>query len=362
MESGQVYTKAILKSWVDVPILRTYFESDLPEAEAVTLLQRVLAKMDLPAAGAGRGGVAPYPLGPIVAIHRADSKARARSLLEALAAGIEAEGATGALRALPREHRIVGHPDLDMAGYMAGVRLIGEADPKAFNRLIVPVELMDALIDVALEWCQLPSGTHYVTTAWSHVKCTASQRKAVLKTGWDPYTTSSLACVNGPEEIRNVEFGEWGTVQFGRKDPDRRWEPAVADLAELLGSLADQIEYGCVKRARLVGPSWHVFQDYDWPARPHLSDSQFATFFLHQQVPDAYGIQVLGPGHQLPDPLPPIWTAQQVGAASTLLQHRNLPSWFEGPLPDPDTLKEARRSLGPLLITTEQVYIARGIG
>ncbi|GAA5189671.1 hypothetical protein GCM10023346_04890 [Arthrobacter gyeryongensis] len=361
MESVQVYTKAILKSWVDVPILRTYFESDLPEPEVVALLERVLATMDLPAAGAGQGGVAPYPLGPIVAIHRADSTARAGSLLEALAAGIEAQGVTGALRALPREHRIVGRPGLDMSGFAAGVRLIGETDPEAINRLIVPVELMDALIDVALEWCQLPSGTHYVSTAWSHVKCTAGQRKAVHKTGWDPYTSSSFACVNGPDEIRIVAFEAWGTVQFGRLDPDRRWEPAVADLADLLASLADQIEYGCVRRARLGNGSWQVFQDYDWPARPHLSDSQFATFFLPRQVPDAYGVQVLGPGHQLPDPLAPIWTAQQVGSASTLLQHRDLPSLFEDRLPEPDTLDEARRSLGPLLITTEQVFVARGL-
>jgi hypothetical protein len=230
MESVQVYTKGILRTWEDVPILRTYFDSELPEPEAVALLERVLATMELPAAGAGQGGVAPYPLGPIVTIHRADSPAGVRSLLEALAAGIEAQGAVGALRALPREHRIVGHPNLDMFGFTAGVHLIGETDPAAFNRLLVPHELMDAVIDTALAWCQLPTGTHYVSTAWSDVKCTASQRKAVLRTGWDPYTSSSMACVNGPDEIRSVEFGAWGTVLFGRIDPDRRWEPAVSDL------------------------------------------------------------------------------------------------------------------------------------
>ncbi|MCA4132463.1 hypothetical protein [Arthrobacter sp. M4] len=362
MESIRLFAKPIVRSWAKIGVLRAYFESELPEAAAVEALERVRASLELPAAGTGLGGVAPCPLGAVVAIHGIASAAEAHGLLAALASGLEAQGIHGALRPLPDEHPLVGAPNLDMSGFIAGVCLLGETDPVRSPRRTSPPEVMDAVVDAALEWCQLPSGTHYVGTAWSYVKCTAEQRKALLATGSTPINLDSLACVTGPDEIRSVEFGDRGTVYFGRLDPDRRWEPAVADLTELLASLADQAEFGCIKRSRLGTALWDVFQNYDWPERPHLKYASVGRSLMDSLVPDAFGVQLLGPGHHLPAPLAPIWKAEPASAASTILEHTDLPAWFEGPLPEPETLEAARRSIEPLLMTTAQAEAVRSKG
>ncbi|MGY3378840.1 hypothetical protein ACVWYS_000797 [Arthrobacter sp. TE12231] len=362
MESIRLFAKPIVRSWAKIGVLRAYFESELPEAAAVEVLERARASLELPAAGTGLGGVAPCPLGTVVAIHGVASAAEARGLLAALASGLEAQGIHGSLQPPPDEDPLVGDPGLDMFGFTAGVCLPGQTGPEKISRRIVPPEVLDAVIDTALEWCRLPSGTHYVGTAWSYVKCTAEQRKALLATGTTPINLDSTARVTGPDEIRSVKFGDRGTVYFGRLDPDRRWEPAVADLTELLASLADQAEYGCIKRSRLGTALWDVFHDYDWPARPHLRYASVGRVLMKSLVPGAFGVQLLGPGHRLPAPLAPIWKAEPAGAASTILQHTDLPAWFEGPLPEPETLEEARRSINPLLMTTAQAEEVRSKG
>ncbi|GAA2147102.1 hypothetical protein GCM10009825_41230 [Arthrobacter humicola] len=365
MESKRLFAKPIVRSWAKIGVLRAYFESELPEAAAVEVLERARASLELPAAGTGLGGVAPSPLGAVTAIHGIVSAAEAHGLLAALASGLEAQGVHGSLRPLPNEDLLVGAPNLDTFGFTAGVCLPGQMGPEEFSRRIVPPEVMDAVIETALGWCQLSSGTHYVGTAWSYVKCTAEQRRALLATGSTPINLDSMACVTGSDEIRSVEFGDRGTVYFGRLDPDRRLEPAVADRRELLASQADQAdqaEYGCIKRSRLGTALWDVFHDYDWPARPHLRYASVGRTLMKSLVPDAFGVQLLGPEHRLPAPLAPIWKADPAGTASTILQHMDLPAWFEGPLPEPETLEEARRSIKPLLMTTAQAEEVRSKG
>lgn len=82
---------------------------------------------------------------------------------------------------------------------------------------------------------------------------------------------------------------------------------------------------------------------------------------VHHKLPDAHGVQPLGPGHKLPSPPPEHWSVTPAGLDATLLTHLDPAAWYEGSVaawyanlaPDPQTLQQARADLESLLLTDE---------
>lgn len=363
-EEVQIYVKGILRDLREMGVLRTLFDSALSSADAVALLERVWTTLDVPAGPLiGVGGVAATPKGPVVTIHGLNNPQQARTLLLALADGIANEGVGGALRAVPTFATPVDNPDAALFGVVAGICLKGHYDPQRPRYWIPAPGSLEAVMDAALEWCQIPGGKNYACAAWSTVECSTEQRRALVSTslGWE--STTTLVSARSTDEIRIVDFGYEGTVYFGRLDPGNSWEPAVADLTRVLESVADNVQYGVVRRARLGQGLWDEFLAQRWPPSSPQPGwvPRLGRTVVHHTLPDAHGVQLLGPDHKLPSSLPEHWTVTPVGRDSRLLTHLDPAAWYEGSVeawyanlaPDLETLQQARADLAPLLLTNE---------
>jgi hypothetical protein len=151
------------------------------------------------------------------------------------------------------------------------------------------------------------------------------------------------------------------------------WQSELADLTMFLREHADLFVYGYVRRG------WNVYSAVtgdglsDWPRR---EDSRFETAgwtsesFDDVLVPDAFAIQLLGPGHAEHVPTTSAWRRTPAGRSSVLLEHVDPGAWFDQsfwsmtlleqqrwlkprpPLPGPPpVLADARADFAPLLFT-----------
>lgn len=355
MDKLQVYDKGIIRNWREMRTLRMVFQSPLSPVEAAALLEQVRSGLDLPAGPkVAPGGVALSPEGPVLTIHGVTTAEEADRILDELGEALAGAGGFGSIRAVPRQQTPIDNPDVRMVGLTAGFCIEGHTDPQKPMDWITQPETMEPIIEKALEWFVLPGGTYYVSSGWSDVRCTLEQCRDLLTTALGADSLSSrIVCATDDGKARSVDFGYTGAVFFARLDPDDDWEPSVEDLTGVLASLSGQIQYGAIKRTRLSEQIWDGFTDNEFPARPYLprGKSEFGRSVVETYVPDAFGVQLLGPQHSLPDSTH--WLRKPLACGRTLLIHRDLPSWFAGPQPDEATLQQARDDLEPMLLTEE---------
>jgi hypothetical protein len=155
-----------------------------------------------------------------------------------------------------------------------------------------------------------------------------------------------------------LEGGAW--IEAGR------WHRALAELTGVLREHADQLAYGFLRRGWAVDEA--LLSDslaYDWPQRPDREPSGIGftpQAFEDVFAPDAFAVQLLGPGYAGRVPDAPAWRQQRAATAAVLLEHRDLPAWFDAPLvpfrdrtwerthpQPPAVLAGARAALAPIL-------------
>ena len=355
MDKLEVYDKGIVRYWREMGTLRMVFDSSLNPVEALTVLEQALKDMVLPSGPkVAPGGVALSSWGPVVTIHGIASPAEAEKTLDDLGQTLAAAGGFGSLRPLPYQAVPIGNPDVAVYGFTAGICIEGHPDPSEPMKWVSQPQTMSAIVEKAIQWCILPDGSYYVSSGWSTVQCTLEQGRDLLATSMSADLLSTrLVCATDEGHIRSVVFGYTGTVFFARVDPEGAWEIAVSDLADVLASLSGHINYGAVKVAQLTVESWDWFIDNDWPPRPYLmrGKSETGRSIVETHVPDAFGVQLLGPRHRIPSSKR--WVQRQVSGRHVLLVHRDLASWFPGHLPDETTLEKARDDFMPMLLTND---------
>jgi hypothetical protein len=148
------------------------------------------------------------------------------------------------------------------------------------------------------------------------------------------------------------------------------WDPALEELTNLLRASANLLGYAHVRRRSQ--PGFRDPLDRDWPQRPnHEPRGGGSTNEAFEDVfaPDALAVQFLGAGYADRVPDSPSYRQTRVGEGGTLLEHVDLPAWFDAPFvphgqrPDPDeppppVLAEARRQLAPILYTPGALHRA----
>jgi hypothetical protein len=179
-------------------------------------------------------------------------------------------------------------------------------------------------------------------------------------------------CAVTEDEFRIVAARAWSggvsLIEGGAWVAAGDWQRALAELTRVLRDNADRLAYGYVKRG------WAVTQarlddalPHDWPERPDYRPRGIgftAEAFEDLYAPDAFAVQLLGPGYagRIPDAAG--WWQEPVGTASVLLEHVDLPAWFDAPFvpfrhrarpterpQPPAVLAEARVELAPILYT-----------
>lgn len=180
-----------------------------------------------------------------------------------------------------------------------------------------------------------------------------------------------------PGRFRVASFEpSWGRVSLiegGEALANGRWQPALDSLRAFCRSAAQWAVYGFVKRGsrRVDAELGQLFMD--WVPVPHRSaNSRLGDAFEAELAPDAFGVQLLGPGYRGRLPDGPDWLHSPADANAVLLEHRRAEEWFDGGLvpfggqalaslldqavPIPGLVRRARRDFQPILFTDDVAW------
>lgn len=140
-------------------------------------------------------------------------------------------------------------------------------------------------------------------------------------------------------------------------------------LRDLLATTSERLVYGFIKRGENRSAAERATsQIQDWPRIPHFNAWNLnAESFEDEFAPDAFGVQMLGPGYKGRVPTGPSWRSSPAGPDRVVLEHIDPRAWFEAPLPSgarsghpapetapiPDILLEARRDFAQILFNDD---------
>jgi hypothetical protein len=232
-----------------------------------------------------------------------------------------------------------------------------------------------AVLFAADQWCRRQPGTATCsirkdTFGWVPVSaCEVLADRMIEAVGDDMGIT--VSCMAG-DEFRGVGARSYvrgvSLVAGGPSIDDGAWRTALAEFTDLLRQLADCVAYAYIKRGWAANQALEADDSllYDWPSRPDYAPRGIgftAQAFEDVYAPDAFGVQLLGPGYADRVPTSPSWRKERAGRAAVVLEHDDLPAWFDTPFvpydarlvpeqrPQPPVLTAARTELAPLLYT-----------
>jgi hypothetical protein len=306
--------------------------------------------------------------GVLVTITECD---RFDSVLREVAAGLERRGISGAFDlweqppGVPPPRKA---PLLECRVRVGGQRL--RRGPRDYRWQADP-DAYEVVLAAADRWCrqQPDRAAHSLsvgTIGWVAIKAHEDVRHR-MRDAVDGGRGARLAAVAG-DEFRAVAAHTSGGISLvvgGSAVDGDRWRRELAELTGVLREHADLLAYGHVMRgwqvsAALLGDPL----SYDWPSRADDRPRGIgftAEAFDDLYAPDAFGVQLLGPGYadRLPDSA--AWQANPVGSSAVLLEHVDPPAWFEAPFvpfdqqlrpedrPQPEFLTRGRAELAPIL-------------
>jgi hypothetical protein len=291
-------------------------------------------------------------------------------MLNAVASGLDARGIAGELGLCHLPQGVVPRTGTDVL--IAHIRLAGarrfrgtgyewQPDPDAQSRVVAAGE----------EWCKRlgPAGQYAIRQSIATAIDFSEQASDRLLEGPVDNISSRLIAV-ADDQFRELGLDPVGSVELraGGSDITRGdWRSPLAELTEVLRQNADVIAYAYIRRR---WPSSSFVSD--WPERAYSAPRAAgwtSESFEDVRAPDAFGIQLLGPGYpDLPDT--PNYRRERTGGASLILEHRNLAAWFDAPfipsadqpsapLPPPKLLAAARAELAPILYKQGSLSRAR---
>jgi len=288
--------------------------------------------------------------------------------LENVVEGLERRGVSGGIglyRPTPAE---APPPYVDLLA--CRMRVIGERVQRepTFYRWIANPDAHKAVVAAAERWCgRAGPDVSYALQVDTIGPFTIAPGESVtdrlMEPGRSVFTATDEHRWRGvqlPPSADVVALAVGGEALSG--DQLRR---AVDDLTAMLRELGRLLVYGAIRRG------WDFLSDpgaadaLDWPKRPRSSPrgSKFTQeAFEDIFAPDAFGVQLLGPGYADRAIAGDEWSVENLGHDRRLLSHRDRAAWFDAPFvplgdwhtrnedhPTPDVLGRARRQLEPIL-------------
>ena len=333
-----------------------------------------------------------------VSVSKVDTEQDFDDLMTALAAAIEEQGVGGELGgfrpASPPYAAYFSPTAQHFMGLTVAVNPVLRADvadrpsqppygrkPMYWSGDIDP-DVLSGVLAHALAWCDLPGGTHYQMTGATRVQVDPAGREERWRWGLQQRASTWVECADWPREARRVVIDHQGRMVYqfgygvGHGDglaPQWILEPAaLKHAAGLLADLAPLVDYGLVLRHPYAWVGRDSELDDQWPPLPQGRDVGLSLKYTRVQearvVPDAFGMQLLGPGHDLTGATLTDWHLSELTAGRRLLAHRQPAAFFppgpwrpgpEMPLlcadsrPDPEVHARARHDLAPLIATAD---------
>jgi hypothetical protein len=168
---------------------------------------------------------------------------------------------------------------------------------------------LEGAVAVALRWClgngpnlplQLKVGLIDPARLGPNDDVAALMRSALERTG-APGAVTHLTSV-GPDRFRRLvvepSAGRVTLVEGGEGLADAGWGASLRGLREVLRTIAAFAVYGFVKRGSNLSVATHAYSLVnDWVPVPHFDSTTLgAQSFEDEFAPDAFGLQLLGPG------------------------------------------------------------------
>jgi hypothetical protein len=226
-------------------------------------------------------------------------------------------------------------------------------------------EALDAAVADGVAWCvanapglplQLLTGL-VISTLDPNVDAQALVRQAVEATADVGVVVLTSAA---PDRFRTLSVspsrGRVTCIEGGAALDGDGWRLSLRGLTELLRSAARWAVYGFVKRGSNRRAAQHGRSlAEDWAPIDRFNPAVIsAEAFEDELVPDAFGVQLLGPAHAGAR-LRGRWRETPIGADAVLLEHPDVDAWFDSATVPPDVLAAAREDLAPILLTRDDI-------
>jgi hypothetical protein len=163
-----------------------------------------------------------------------------------------------------------------------------------------------------------------------------------------------------PDRFRTLSVSPSGgrvtCIEGGAALDGDGWRLSLDGLTGILRSAARWAVYGFVKRGSNRRAAEHGRSlAEDWAPIDRFNPAVIsAEAFEDELVPDAFGVQLLGPAHAGARPRGR-WRETPIGAGAVLLEHPDLDAWFNRATVPPDVLAAARDDLAPILLTRDDI-------
>ena len=130
--------------------------------------------------------------------------------------------------------------------------------------------------------------------------------------------------------IVEASRGRVSLIEGGATLETGDWETAERGLRALIQATSDLTVYGFIKRGsyRPAAESGYSLSE-DWPpAEHHEPAAQLGGAFEDEYAPDAFGVQLLGPGYAGRVPRGPAWNRTSAGSDGVIVEHVDPAAWF----------------------------------
>jgi hypothetical protein len=293
------------------------------------------------------------------------------TVLRAVAAGLERRGVDGTLElreppklALPprRAHM------LECRLRVRGERLRREASSYRWQ---ADPSAHEAILAVAERWCRQRGDRAAQSLSVSDLAPVRLEPgEDVLDRMRETVTDQLHVRVSAvaADEFRSVAARAWAggvsLVEGGAWVEAGRWRESLAELTAILRDHADLLAYGFVRRGWAVAEALlDRSLSYDWPPRPGAEPRGIgftSEAFEDLYAPDAFGVQLLGPGYAGRLPGSAAWRSEPAGRVSALFEHVDLPEWFDAPfVPFGQRLAPADQPEPPAVLAQARVELAQ---
>jgi hypothetical protein len=301
-----------------------------------------------------------------VAVHVTESEVFERAL-RALAAGLERRGLTGTIDLWEQAPGVT--PPTRAAMLACRVRVRGRRVRRGERHYewTADHDAFDALVAAADRWCRTgPAGAAHSLTLGTAGTFAVARAEDVLERVSGAVAGGTPATVTTAERdsFRSLNADVTGALTLvagGDAIEHGGWRDALQAMAHLLRDQAGQVAYAYAFRGWAVASALAGEPLVeDWPERPGgnpVGAGWTNGAFEDLYAPDAFGVQLLGPGYtsRVPTELD-AWRVEPI-RDSVLLEHADPDAWFAAPFvpfgrfggPEPDVLRAARADLAPIL-------------
>lgn len=280
-------------------------------------------------------------------------------MIKELAEVLSEIGWSGHLTADPPAEQPPRLPDPAVAAVTAGLALDLDAAQVAAideqmpgRRWLATASATERVVGSAVSWATREAG-HVTTSEMNKLTpvSDSSQAEAFLLSAISESqrVNHGVECI-GVDWFRRASFGPFGHVILESGGRIEQWETQVLGLVNQLRILADTLRYALVKRTTAPRGSMENLVCGPGP-QPAVQSNYIrrAPWIESRLVPDAYGVQLLGPEHPELWTSTDLWSVERIGS-NRLVSAIDLNAWFSNPLPSPRTLAEARGSMEGMLM------------